>query len=216
MIALNHDQIVHLIERSKEYMLEEVILHYYNEKSETAFVIIGTSSLHLKKEAYNQLLTILKDFLSVYLEFLPRFKNFMGIGNLELHQSRERYKMMTITSAEWDFLIHYAAQNDLDNSNNNPFYFSSNPNYLIAINSENPIIVFTLSPLFEHDRVTLLWHLPHKHDRKFIEDNKVWTAQRTLSWVLQLLESIKRARKVEKEQSKARGSLFSRIRNRLR
>jgi hypothetical protein len=218
MITLNHDQIVHLIERSKEYTLEEVLLHYYNEKSETAFVIIGTSSLHLKKEAYNQLVTILKDFLRVYVEFSPRFKTFMGIGNLELYQSRECYKMTTITSVEWDFIISYAAQNDHDSSNNNSFYFSSNSNCLIAVNSDDPIIVFTLSPVFERDRVTLIWHLPHKYDRKFIEDDKVWTAQRTLNWLLQLLKNNKNLNaRIETKQSKTiRGSIFSRIRNSFR
>ncbi|WP_183565976.1 GmrSD restriction endonuclease domain-containing protein [Mucilaginibacter sp. SP1R1] len=215
MVALNHDQILHLIERSKEYTLEEVILHYYSEKSETAFVIIGTSSLHLKNEAYNQLVTILKDFLRVYVEFLPRFKTFMGIGNLELYKSRECYRMMTITAAEWDFLVSYAAQNDHDSSNNNSFYFSSTPKCLIAINSNDPIIVFTLSPVFKRDEVTLIWHLPHKYDRKFVEDDKVWTAQRTLNWLLQLLENIK-SPTTRKQSETIKGSIFSRIRNSFR
>jgi hypothetical protein len=215
MIALNHDQIVHLIERSKEYTLEEVILHYYNEKSETAFVIIGTSSLHLKKEAYNQLVTILNDFLRVYIEFSPRFKTFMGIGNLQLYQSRECYRMMTITSEEWDFLVSYATQNDHDSLNNDSFYFSSNPNSLIAVNSDDPIVVFTLSSVFKPDGITLIWHLPHKYDRKFVENGKVWTAQRTLNWLLQLLENNKNLiTRIETKQLKIiKGSIFSRIRN---
>ena len=69
MITLNHDLLMALINRSDELTLESEILHYYNHKSETAFVIIGNSSFHLKKEAYEQVHFILTDFLNIYKRF---------------------------------------------------------------------------------------------------------------------------------------------------
>lgn len=62
MVTLGHDLIKSLIEENKDSSLEAQILNYYDDKTEKAFIIIGTSSLHLKKETYNQAISILKDF----------------------------------------------------------------------------------------------------------------------------------------------------------
>lgn len=191
MITLTHDLIMHLIDQCQKHTLKEEILQYYNEKSETAFVIIGTSSLHIKKDAYNQLIIILGDFLTVYKEFSCRFKMFMGIENFEMYKSKERYKLTEITLAEWNYLISYAYQNDIDNSKRNSFCFNANPNILIALTPLESIVKFTVSPLLRIDKVTLVWHLPKKNDHKFIEGGHVWTATKTLKWIEEVLGNIK-------------------------
>lgn len=221
MVTLNHHIITTLINRNRYSVLEEQILHHYNDKNEKAFIIIGTSSLFLKKEAYDQLLRILEDFLTEYERFSQKFKSFLELNDFELFESEGCYRLREITQNEWDYLIAYSYKYDTDSRGESEFCFNTNPYSLIALERNEPIVKFTITSRTldesQMNKLILLWHLPKIKERKFIEDGKVWTATQTLSWVNSLLDDLEKEKNtIAKNRDLERKSIISALMNNIK
>jgi hypothetical protein len=213
MISLNHEVLSGLINGKKDFTLEEQVLNYYNDKNERAFIIIGTSSLHLKKEAYDQFLGILNDFLIVYDRYIKNFEEFFELQDFEVLDSKEHYKLAEIDQSEWDLLIAYSYKHDLDHQSSTDFYFTPNPNALILIDKDESILKFTVTRYLrfkgQSHKVVLLWHLPKIGDRKFITNGKVLTAKKTLHWIYNIINDIKdEEKRNENSQAKVKKNYF--------
>lgn len=208
MIALNHELILSLAKGFKENVLEEMILNYYNETTNTVFVIIGTSSLHFKREAYDQLLKILTDFLQEYDRFMEQFVRFWHLANFEPFKNEDQYKLLDIEKDDWGYLIAYTHQHDIDKNKTSEIMFHANVASLIAVEREPSVIKFFISRRTSSSgKILLIWHLPPKKERRYIKDGAVWHALQTLDWLKNVLS--------EKSLSKSKFSLFSKVRQLL-
>lgn len=191
MITLNHKILSTLIGDEKEYSIEEQIVQFYDEKNEKAFVIIGTSTLYLKKEAYEQFMIILKDFLEVYKQYYNKFLNFFELQEFEVLEPNQCYVLGEIDMADWEKLHAYSQLHSSSEAPGVDYYFTPNPGGLIAIDKNESVIktVVTYHTIFASPKIrtVLLWHLPELNERKYIEKGVVFTAKSTLSWIRHIL-----------------------------
>lgn len=187
MITLNHKILSMLIEKEREFTIEEQIVQYYDEKNGRAFVIVGTSTLHLKKEAYEQFVVILKDFLGLYKQYHERFLSFFELHGFEELEASQCYILDEIGVVDWERLFSYSQNHSSPDEPDNDFYFAPNPNALIAIDNNESVIKFivTYHTIFTSSKIktVLLWHLPELNARKFVEKGTVFTASNTLNWI---------------------------------
>lgn len=163
MITLNHKILSTLIEKEKELTIEEQIVQYYDEKNGRAFVIVGTSTLHLKKEAYEQLVVILKDFLGLYKQYYQRFLNFFELNGFEELEADQCYILGEIGADDWERMLSYSHTHSSSDDPYNEFYFLPNPSALIAVDKNESVIKFivTYHNIFTSSQIkaVLLWHL---------------------------------------------------------
>ena len=105
------------------------------------------------------------------------------------------YKLKDISQVEWDLLIAYSYEHDVERHRDNEFCFNANPNILIALDKDESIIKFKITCYLlitsQLNNLALVWHLPQMQEREFVKDGKVWTAKQTLDWVEKLLGDFK-------------------------
>ena len=212
MMTLSHEIVSKLADKIGYRTLEECIYYYYNIKSESGFVSLGSTSIHLKKDAYYQLLTILNDFLLVYASYVKLYKDFFGISGLQMTDNQDLYLLKEVSEAEWQSLIQYSYLHDMRDPIGDGFYFNANDNCLIALDKEEQIIRFQIYchnvTSMSSSKVILWWQLPTIRQRKFIETGKVWTAAMVLKWVEDTLNRAEEANKCAAKNSTKRFSLF--------
>ncbi len=153
---------------------------------------MGTSAPHLKKDAFDQLVIILTDFLIVYETFFQRVKLFLELNEFEIFGSTRHYKLKEITQDEWSYLIAYAYKHDMDGICNEAICFKVNSHSLVALDKDGTIVKFTITPILQIDKIILLWHLPNMEERKLIKDGIVFTALQTMQWIDNLLNDFKK------------------------
>jgi hypothetical protein len=189
MVSFGHEAILTLVDAVKGSTLERCISYYYNNKSDSGFIKLGDTSIHLKKDAYYQLLTILNDFLIVYEDYNIKYEQFFGIARFPKTDSGEFFLLKQIKEDDWRFLLKYCSHHHETNPVGNEFHFTYHANCLIALcvdDSKETIVSFSVYPGSvdgSPDKVKLLWELPTLRQRKFIENGKVWTADRTANWL---------------------------------
>lgn len=223
MISLSHELIITLVEQRRYRVLEDCISMYRNDEKNVAFVIIGTSSLHLKMPVYDQLLIILDDFLNEYDIFFKRVLSFLGLDGFEMLEAKGEYILTNVFETEWEYLIGYSKTHDLDQAVEGEPKFNYNGESLIALHKETPVMVFKITHQIRSvdsnlRRILLIWHTPKDRDRMYIESGEVWTAHKTHEWLRNILSKMRSdiAETSNPTAKNGRISLWDRFRSTLR
>ena len=93
---------------------------------ENAFIYLGNNKLKLSSDDINKFCQVIDAYADKYIEYISNIENRLKTHKYQLSKRKNNYKLLVVTNEQWEQLIDFANEHDVDKGNSKWHIFDRN------------------------------------------------------------------------------------------